>query len=251
VNTATGLISGVATVSGTSDVTISATNAGGTGSATLVLTVITPPAPVIISALNAGAVNRQRLTYQIAATSSPFSFSASGLPLGLRVNSTTGLISGVATVSGTSSVTISASNAGGTGSATLVLTVITPPPPAITSALTATAATAKHLPTRSPPPTTRPATGATGLPAGLKREQDNRPHQRRNHGHGHKAMSPSARPTPAARGSATLVLTVLPLSASHYERLTAHGAQTARPFSYQIAAANKSASYGAAACRPG
>src|SRR5207237_633999 len=50
------------------------------------------------------------------------------LPAGLSVNTSTGLISGTPTTAGTFSVTISATNAGGTGSATLTLTINNPVP---------------------------------------------------------------------------------------------------------------------------
>src|SRR5207248_3462033 len=76
-------------------------------------------------------------SYQITATNNPTSYSATGLPAGLTVNTTTGLISGTPTTAGTYTVTISATNSGGTGSATLTLT-IKPPAPVITSSLTAT-----------------------------------------------------------------------------------------------------------------
>src|SRR3569623_2110371 len=50
VNTSTGLITGIPTASGTSNVTLSAVNASGTGSATLVLTVN----PIVDSNLSQG-----------------------------------------------------------------------------------------------------------------------------------------------------------------------------------------------------
>jgi PKD repeat protein len=45
------------------------------------------------------------------------------LPSGLSVSTTTGAITGTPTASGTSSVTIGATNSYGTGSATLTLTI--------------------------------------------------------------------------------------------------------------------------------
>src|SRR5438094_1475128 len=139
VNTSTGLISGTP-AAGTDagspySVTISATNPGGTGSATLTLT-INPPTPVIQPPFQATGQVGVAFSYQITATNNPTSYNATGLPAGLSVNTSTGLISGTPTTAGTYSVTISATNAGGTGSATLTLT-INHPPPAITRPTTA------------------------------------------------------------------------------------------------------------------
>jgi len=135
VDSGTGLISGTPTTAGTFTCVISATNSFGQGSANLVLTILPPP-PVITSALTAVATTDAVLNYTITATHSPDSFNATGLPDGLGVNTTTGLITGTPTSTGTFYSTISATNAGGTGSATWVLTVSSPPPvaaPVITS----------------------------------------------------------------------------------------------------------------------
>jgi len=99
---------------------VPATAAGGT-------IVLTPP-PVITSASTANATVGTSFTYQIAASNSPTSYGAAGLPAGLSLSTSTGLISGTPTASGTSSITISATNSGGTGSAALTLTVIAAAP---------------------------------------------------------------------------------------------------------------------------
>jgi Putative Ig domain. len=65
-------------------------------------------------------------TYQITATNNPDSYNAAPLPAGLSVNTTNGLISGTPTTAGVTNVTISATNQHGTGSATLVLTIVNP-----------------------------------------------------------------------------------------------------------------------------
>lgn len=79
--------------------------------------------PVITSASSAtGSVNSS-FTYQITATNSPMSYAASGLPAGLSVNTSTGLISGTPVASGVSNVTISAINAAGQTSAALAITI--------------------------------------------------------------------------------------------------------------------------------
>jgi hypothetical protein len=79
-------------------------------------------APVITSATTANGTAGTAFSYQITATNSPNSYAATGLPAGLSVNAT-GLISGTPTAAGSSTVTLSATNSGGTGSATLTLTV--------------------------------------------------------------------------------------------------------------------------------
>lgn len=83
-------------------------------------------APVITSELTASGTETVPLGYQITATNNPTSFDATGLPAGLTVNTTTGLISGTPTTAGTYNVTISATNSAGTGTAILVITIATP-----------------------------------------------------------------------------------------------------------------------------
>jgi len=65
-------------------------------------------------------------------------FIATGLPSGLEVSSSTGLISGAPTVTGSFSATINVINLGGTGSALLSIVLATPPAPVISSSLSAT-----------------------------------------------------------------------------------------------------------------
>ena len=82
------------------------------------------PTPVITSSLTASGTYGVAITsYFITATNTPTSFNATGLPAGLSVNTSTGEITGTATVVGTFNVSISATNAAGTGSATLVYTI--------------------------------------------------------------------------------------------------------------------------------
>jgi sugar lactone lactonase YvrE len=66
--------------------------------------------PVITSASTANATVGSAFSYQVAATNSPTSFTATGLPAGLSINATTGLISGSPTTAGSSSVTLTATN---------------------------------------------------------------------------------------------------------------------------------------------
>ncbi|MBI5767104.1 MAG: immunoglobulin domain-containing protein [Verrucomicrobia bacterium] len=126
VNTSTGVISGTPTAVGTSSVSLSANNSLGAGPVTtLTLTIGNPP--IITSATTAGAVASSAFTYSITATNTPTSYAAGNLPVGLSVNTTTGVISGTANIAGTFNLTISAANASGSGpTVTLVLTVTAP-----------------------------------------------------------------------------------------------------------------------------
>ena len=81
-------------------------------------------APAITSTLTASGTYAAAIsTYTITASNTPTSYSATNLPTGLAVNTSTGAITGTPTVAGTYSVTIGATNAGGTGTATLVFTI--------------------------------------------------------------------------------------------------------------------------------
>jgi Bacterial Ig-like domain (group 3)/MBG domain (YGX type)/Putative Ig domain len=101
---------------------------------TVLLALPAPPTgpPVITSSTTASAITGQAFSYQTLATNSPSSYSASGLPSGLNINSSTGLISGAITSTGTFGISLSATNGDGTGSATLSLTVAEPSTPTIT-----------------------------------------------------------------------------------------------------------------------
>ena len=79
--------------------------------------------PVITSLLTSAGVQGTAYTYTITATNTPTSFSATGLPPGLSLNTTTGVISGIPTTTGTFNVIIGASNIAGSDSETLVITI--------------------------------------------------------------------------------------------------------------------------------
>jgi uncharacterized repeat protein (TIGR03803 family) len=243
VNTTTGLISGTPTAAGVSTVTLSATNAGGTGTKTLTLT-INPPTPAITSVLTATGQVGVAFSYQITASNSPTSFGATGLPAGLTVSTATGLISGTPTAAGTKSVTLSATNAGGTGTAVLTLTIAAPSKPVITSSLTATGQlgvafsyqiTASNVPT---------SFGATGLPAGLTVNTTTGLISGTPTAAGTKSVTLSAT---NAGGTGTAVLTLTITASSKpviTSPLTAIG-QVGVVFNYQITASNAPSSFGA------
>lgn len=80
-------------------------------------------APTITSTLTASGAQGSPFSYTITATQTPTSYNATGLPAGLSINTTTGVISGTPTLAGTYNVTISATNSVGTDNQTLVITV--------------------------------------------------------------------------------------------------------------------------------
>jgi hypothetical protein len=84
-------------------------------------------APVITSALSASGNQGTPFTYTITATNLPTSYNATGLPAGLTIDTTTGIISGTPSVSGTFNITITATNGIGSDNETLELTLGTGP----------------------------------------------------------------------------------------------------------------------------
>ncbi len=124
INLSTGLISGTPTKVGPVAVELTAINAGGTGKLALLIDVL-PAVPSISSLPTATATVGVPFTYNIVASGAT-SFNATGLPAGLSVSTTTGLISGTATTVGSYTVDLSATNTGGTGTRVLTITVNAP-----------------------------------------------------------------------------------------------------------------------------
>jgi hypothetical protein len=92
--------------------TLGATNASGTNNATLTRVFAPRRLPIITSPASASGTTGNAFSYQIGATNSPTSYSATSFAAPLTV-SATGLISGTPAAAGISTVTLAATNAGG------------------------------------------------------------------------------------------------------------------------------------------
>ncbi|MBA3700163.1 MAG: hypothetical protein H0W78_15040 [Planctomycetes bacterium] len=114
--------------SGTAPTAFTISYRGGANDNDVVLTALTAPTsatasnPVINSAGIASGVVGTAFSYQITATNTPTSFTASYLPAGLSMNAS-GLISGTPTTAGFTNVVVGATNASGTGSRTVATTI--------------------------------------------------------------------------------------------------------------------------------
>jgi plastocyanin len=175
IGAATGTVSGTPNASGTFNGTITVAAGSVTNNYSFAL-VINPPSgtPVVSSgAVASGTVNVNNATiYTIAASNTPTSFNASGLPPGLTLNTTSGVIGGTPTAAGTYLASVSANNASGLGASKTVTFTIAAGAntPVISSSATLVASAAgsaitPYQITASNGPIL--SYSATGLPAGL------------------------------------------------------------------------------------
>ena len=176
-----GVISGTPTASGVSTITLKITDSSpiapvSATSGALTLTVNSPPISITTPTLSSAIVGKSytSLGFTAAGGTAPITWSATGLPSGLTINSSTGIISGIPTASGTSSnVIVTATDAGvGAVQQTKSTTALTINVRAVlgvsTSSLTAGSTGVAYNTTLAASGGLSPYTwSATGLPAGL------------------------------------------------------------------------------------
>ena len=138
ISTSTGVISGTPSASGTSSVVVTVTDSAmRTGTRTLSLQIV-PALSITTTTLPAGSVHAS-YSATVAATggTQPFSWSATGLPAGLTIDSGTGVISGTPTAAGTSTVTVTVTDSTSpthlTANKGLSLTINPPVPASMTA----------------------------------------------------------------------------------------------------------------------
>ncbi len=125
INTSTGLISGTPTASGSSNVTVTVTDSTGASGTASFTWNITGGSGNTVTVTNPGTQSGTvgtAASLQIHATDSAsgqtLSYAATGLPAGLSINASTGLISGTPTTSGSNTATVTVKDGtGATGSA--------------------------------------------------------------------------------------------------------------------------------------
>ncbi|MEO8855623.1 MAG: putative Ig domain-containing protein, partial [Burkholderiaceae bacterium] len=131
----TGLITGTPLISGSFNVNISASNASGASAPLLLAFTVSPnTVPAITGPTFASFTAGTAIApVQIVATNPAIlSYSATGLPPGLVLDTSSGLISGTPITPGSYSATLSATNAMGAGSRTVAFTIGVPAPVACT-----------------------------------------------------------------------------------------------------------------------
>jgi len=124
-NATTGVISGVPTTAGSNSVTITATNSAGSGTATVAMTIALPAngAPVIDSPSQAFGTIGGAFRYTLFGSNNPTIFTAAGLPSGLLIDMTTGIITGSGSAASVSDVIMQINNANGYCQTTMVVTI--------------------------------------------------------------------------------------------------------------------------------
>jgi PKD repeat protein len=124
INSSTGQITGTPTVKGSSTATITATGPGGTGTQSISFSIAAAfLPPVITPGQSASGTVGQAFSFTPASSGTITSWSASNLPAGLLINTSSGQITGTPTTDGSYSTSITATNLGGSDTKTLAFTI--------------------------------------------------------------------------------------------------------------------------------
>ncbi len=222
ISASTGVISGTPTKAGSATVTVTGTDSTGpTGSASFTWTV-SPVNANTVTVTNPGSQTGTVGTpasLQIKATDSAsgqtLSYTASGLPAGLSIRSSTGLISGTPTTAGSPSVTVTAKDTtGASGSATFTWTIsaatgntVTVTNPGSQTGTVGTPASLQIKATDSASGQTLSYT-ASGLPAGLSISSSTGLISGTPTTAGSPSVTVTAKDTTGASGSATFTWTI-------------------------------------------
>jgi hypothetical protein len=130
------VISGTPTTAGTYSFTVKAINDAGESTKSLSITIVGVAPTVTTASLQDGKVNtpyNQTLEATGDGTPITWSIDTGTLPDGLSIASTTGVISGTPTAAGTSNFTVKATNATGSGTKPLSITIVSAPTVTTTS----------------------------------------------------------------------------------------------------------------------
>lgn len=131
INAGTGVISGTPTGAGAPTATITLNDVSGDAPATMQYVVTINAAPTITTTSplpNAGQNAPYSTTVAASGGTTPYGWSATGLPAGLTINAGSGVISGAPTGTGTSSASVTVTDAAGaTANKSLSITVIAAP----------------------------------------------------------------------------------------------------------------------------
>jgi Putative Ig domain len=148
-NSATGLISGTPTSAGTFTFDVSVTDTAKTvAHRTLSIKIPLLISPDILSGAVLSAFSQ---TVTATGGKSPYTWSSGPLPVGLQLNSATGVVSGTPGVGGTSQVAFTVTDVNGlTGTKSITITILQPPAPGTTIGVGTTTQPSVSLTTSAP-----------------------------------------------------------------------------------------------------
>ena len=170
-----GVLSGTPTVSGTFNYTVTVTDSDGNSATSGPCAIVVSPPAIVANCVAVTAVKNVALTpVQLTASGGnggPYTFTATGLPAGVTL-STSGVLSGTPTVSGTFNYTVTVTDSDGNSTTSSPCAIVVSPPPQIVANCVAVTAVQGVALT----PVQLTASGgnggpytftATGLPAGV------------------------------------------------------------------------------------